>query len=399
VFSICSIRIPLLDLDSVASSIAYSCILADKNEGPVIALLQTQRADLSLRPENMYALQLAGLRNDCRELLCINDLPNLKPFPSNKFALVDHNRILPQFTVENSSRVVAVIDHHADEGLYKDYANPRAVIPSGSCASLVAQLHPDLKLPAELATLLLCAILIDTNGLIVGGKATQIDREAAANLIPRSTLARILPATFASLSERSELHKIPLIRQLADDLSTKKATLTELGTLDLLRRDYKEYMFTLPSGFIVKAGLSTVPRGLEACEDISRWSRRWMESKGLNVFGVLTTFGVDKAGKWKHCREMLWLVRAGKDVPEVSDLGFRACQEGEPERLDANELASRLWAGLEQSKELKLETHDRFNTDHDNWMRAYNQRNSNATRKVTAPLLKSILEGSLNSSA
>jgi hypothetical protein len=47
-----------------------------------------------------------------------------------------------------------------------------------------------VSIPPELSTLLLSAILIDTKGLKAGGKAVDVDREAAAYLIPLSHLAR-----------------------------------------------------------------------------------------------------------------------------------------------------------------------------------------------------------------
>jgi hypothetical protein len=46
--------------------------------------------------------------------------------------------------------------------------------------TLVARLSPNLSIPPELSTLLLSAILIDTHGLKLGGKALDVDREAAA---------------------------------------------------------------------------------------------------------------------------------------------------------------------------------------------------------------------------
>ena len=44
-------------------------------------------------------------------------------------------------------------------------------------------------MPGELATVLLCAILIDTGGLKPKGKALAVDYVAAYHLLPRSSLA------------------------------------------------------------------------------------------------------------------------------------------------------------------------------------------------------------------
>jgi exopolyphosphatase len=104
------------------------------------------------------------------------------PSQVSQVALVDHNVLRTTYT-SPSTNVVAVIDHHEDEGQYKDTANSRIVEPAGSCSSLVVrsyQSFSNLFIPPELSTLSLSAILIDTHGLKMGGKALDVDREAAA---------------------------------------------------------------------------------------------------------------------------------------------------------------------------------------------------------------------------
>ena len=97
---------------------------------PAVALTQTPRAELHLRAENLHALALAQLDPDT-DILCIDDVlisSAEAPFPSSSFALVDHNRLHTRFSRANpSARVVAVVDHHADEGLYRDSADPRLI--------------------------------------------------------------------------------------------------------------------------------------------------------------------------------------------------------------------------------------------------------------------------------
>lgn len=393
------------DLDSIASSIGYSWIETENHKRPTIALIQTKRMDLNLRPENLYALSLAGLKTGYEEVLCIDDLPKQKPFPSNTFVLVDHNRIAPAFTADNpAAHVVGVIDHHEDEGLYQD-VSPRIISPSGSCTSLVVNSNRDHQLPTELATLLLTAIFIDTGGLKVGGKATREDRAAAVFLIPQSTLANSIdPTVLAPLAENPALEstilqEIPSIRDLSVELSAKKENLTHLGTLDLLRRDYKEYTFTLSSGVAIRAGLSTVLRNLGSCDDLWNWSRKWMAHRGLTIHGTLTSFRdeskINRLGKPKHRREMAWVVGESTERLKLDGLPDDEDSDGwvVPKGLDVDDLASRLWAGLESSEVLQLKEHKKFKADEgDGRTRVYEQGNTNATRKETAPLLKSVLE-------
>ena len=334
---------------------------------------------MRLRAENLHALELAHLNADA-DILCIDDIPHTAEsgFPSSSFALVDHNRLNPRFSHSNpDARVVAVVDHHEDEGLYHDTANPRLiVVPTGSCASLVTQLfqdHPEgsNSLPPELATLLLCSILIDTSGLKPGGKAEAADRRAARFLIPRaaahgqqcdSTAPPDAALSTASISLSSmdtgaeggrtgiglaigalnekEPHETPGIQELHATLQEKKASVAHLGTLDLLKRDYKEYTMTpaqSPERQIL-VGLSSVPVGfagwLPRHADFWSETEKFMVDRGLTVLGILTSFRdmekPGKSGKGKHRREQMYVVRGDEDL--ATEL-FDALEEAEELRL------------------------------------------------------------------
>ncbi|KAJ6591121.1 exopolyphosphatase [Mycena vulgaris] len=387
------------DLDSIASSIAYAWIQSEIQKRPSIPLIQITRDDFNLRAENLYALRLAGINDPARQLLSITEIEDVKPFPSSTFALVDHNRLGGSFSADNpNTNVVAVIDHHEDEGLYTD-SDPRKVAPAGSCSSHVANLYPkDADMPKELATLLLSAILVDTGGLRAGGKALQADHDAASYLIPLSTLAdSISPSTLSVISKGSPPNPqfcsdIPDVKHLSDDLAFKKSDVSHLGAWDLLRRDYKEYTYTLqwhPSSPSIKAGLATVPVKLKSWGSggkLEREAQRWMEHQGLSVLGVLTSFRdankLGKSGKGKHRREMAWFVR------------------DDSQTFQLEEVAARLWKGLEANDEIQVTKHKKMSLGNSAnipptvRVMVYKQGNANATRKTTAPLLKNILESS-----
>jgi exopolyphosphatase len=238
------------------------------------------------------------------------------------------------------------------------------------------------EVPPDLATLLLAAIVIDTNGLKMGGTATKVDRDAASFLLPQTM--RSIPTLLSQdhTVEADKIHESAIIQDLAADLKTKKESVDGLSTLDLLRRDYKEETI---GSTTIKLGISSVPRRLESCDDLWTWSKRWMAHRGLAVFGVLTSFRdegkVNKSGKPKHKREQAWLVF---DKSEMSD-------EREEGEVDWDDIASRLWKGLEGSKELELKKHGMRIADEGKRVKVYQQGNVDATRKVTAPLVKSIL--------
>ncbi|KAJ8515151.1 hypothetical protein ONZ45_g7391 [Pleurotus djamor] len=401
------------DLDSIASSIAFAWYYSAVNKKQTVPLIQIQNDDFKLREENVYALSLAGIKDPVETLVTSSDIESFIVFPSHKFALVDHNRLGNRFSEGNSNaEVVAVIDHHEDEGLYKD-ANPRWINPAGSCASLVALTirnatevvnasspadetdirepsEPTPKIPAELATLLLCAILIDTGGLKRGGKATDFDYEAATYLIPNSTLKDNVPE--GDLGDK--LPDSPAVKELTGTLDAKKSDVSHLTALDLLRRDYKESEYQLgwaPNQPSIKVGLSTVPVGLKEWATKGKLleaSQEWMKKRDLTALGVLTSYRDDKkfgrSGKGKHRRGQVWVLRQGTE-------------EG---AIDIDLVADRLFAGLKESKELKLKKDKKFELvpkkeklpKEMRW-KGYKQGNVDASRKVTAPLVKSILEG------
>jgi exopolyphosphatase len=345
------------DLDSLASAIALAWFLAPTQRA--VPLYQAARADLHLRPENLYALELAGLGDAQEALLCASDVP--APLPSTRFALVDHNALTAPFASANAT-IVAIVDHHVDEEKHPD-ASPRLItVPTGSCASLVASLFPDpATLPPSLSSLILSAIVIDTQGLKTGGKAEAADHAAAAALAPLSGLE---PAGFGGDNGLAALNAA---------LQTKKNDVSTLSTRDLLRRDYKEYLYAGGE----RIGLASVPVSLHVCaannSAFAQATSGWAVERKLDALGVLTSFRdpdhLNKKGNAKHRREQLWLAQP--------------------------ELAGRLFEGLEANVELDLRetTLDGTGAFGEGWKtRAYKQKNADATRKVTAPVVKAIIE-------
>lgn len=374
----------------MASAIALAWCMSTVDKVNAISLIQTPRADLHLREENLYALSLAGIDTKEPQFLCVDDVPTSTPFPSRNFALVDHNRLAPQFTLENpEAKVVSVIDHHEDEGLYKETASPRTItVPTGSATSLVALYLREKSadgVPPELATLLLCGILIDTDGLKPGGKAEKKDREAAPFLVPRS----LLPPAI----EEKDLPDDPRINDLTSSLDAKKGDVSHLDTRDLLRRDYKEYTM-IPSWAkdkTVLVGLASVPVGLKAWltrdDGFFTATDKWMSDRGLSALGILTSFHdekkLNKQGKPKHKREQIWVVRKGenelKDLNKTLFKGIKKSKELKPnEKSFKWDYGVRKGAGFDKTVKAKV----------------YRQGVVRANRKVTAPVVKNIIEGS-----
>jgi exopolyphosphatase len=403
------------DLDTFASSIAYAYYLSTYKNIQSVPLVQMDHFDLRLRTENTYALSLAGITDPVSQLLFLSDLSpsasDTTTFSSNKFALVDHNRLDPRY--ESPSAVVtAIIDHHADEGQHLS-ADPRIIEEAGSCSSFVTDYifssmpsnttmgqdknRTRFEAPTELVMLLACAILIDTNGLKPKGKAQMVDYSAAYHLLPRSSLAAevngLLPRSLTrgdlTIEQQEQVHNIPALQQLTSTLSMKKIDLSHLNAYDIIRRDFKEYAYEIPSPLSsamegeklnIKGGLSTVPLPLEGDWTVDSKlldsALDWMDRRNLSILGILTTFHAKKHGD-KHKREEAWIIR-----PESSKL--------------LTFLANKLFEGLEAS-ELRLKEHNTFQIDvgnrEDVRVKIYKQKNVDVTRKGVAPLLVRILEG------
>jgi len=208
------------DLDSMASSVAYGYLRTQQNpELTVLPVMMIPRADFYLRPEVVYLFHEAGI---CLADVVFSDEVDFDGLLLQAdLVLVDHNKLGADLR-KYGHKVTAVLDHHKDEGLYTTAA-PRIVRTIGSTATLVAMEFSKLgvRIGQDMATLLGGTILLDTVNLSsVAGRATDADREVAAQILPLSPI----PA-----------------QELFEKLQCGKFAVQGFSTNDLLRKDYKEY--------------------------------------------------------------------------------------------------------------------------------------------------------------
>ncbi|GAA5985336.1 hypothetical protein JCM11641_006370 [Rhodosporidiobolus odoratus] len=258
------------DLDSLVSAVALAYMYEHLDPPQkAVALLQTEQDALDLRPENALALHYALMSTRHRDLLTIDELP-IKPVDMGHrikgIALVDHNVPRSEW---DSAKILAIIDHHEDQGLANGTANPRIIEKSGSCSSLVTrylldELHEGSKLtakdtvdamthgplPKELVELLLRTIAIDSDGL--SKKSRQpVDKESAERLLPRSSF------------KHRQLKEV--MRIFDKDLSASRKALDGLDLRSLLRRDWKgDSIPTKSSKYpTIALGFASAPVSLE----------------------------------------------------------------------------------------------------------------------------------------
>ncbi|PWN41413.1 hypothetical protein IE81DRAFT_348350 [Ceraceosorus guamensis] len=346
------------DLDSAASAIGLSYLLTQFPEVRsrlglpaslnIAPLVQTAPEDLVLRPENKIALLVAGLQSTSP--LHVTDLKDAAGRsldhsssvfgPSNRvhIGLVDHAALGAEWRSSTGSEadrdVVAVVDHHVDEGAHADAklrilqgpGAPGVNVPTGSCASIVAGLFHDHlsagEVPREVADLLLSAVIIDTDNVRPApeGKASQVDEEAMKTLLPVSSFAdqsrqtqllsvakSNVPAEVQALSH----DQLPVPSAQAKSNSTKeywsllvasKGAVDHLSDRDLLRRDYKESLVSegaFANAAALRFGFSSVPIGL------SRWIGRVNEESASEA--VRTTAWNkwwDALDAWRNERQL-----------------------------------------------------------------------------------------------
>ncbi|WWC92878.1 uncharacterized protein L201_007840 [Kwoniella dendrophila CBS 6074] len=420
------------DLDSIASSISYSylsTVIGSKTVNKKsIPLILTPFNLMKLRPENILALNLASITDLKNTLLYPEEIPisTLDLFNKKgiKFSLVDHNKLLPQFGVNDNS-VESIIDHHEDENQHLEKSvNPRLIInPIGSCSSLVTKYFKpfweefstskEANIPKEISTLLLSSILIDTSGLKPDRKATKIDYESASFLYPKSSLYNNDNSTSlvngnaennANENENSIIEfsqdgsNIPKdLIDLNNYLQNTKNDVSNLNTSELLLRDYKEYILSTSSLKFpsLKIGLSTVPLSLkkwlssQSQNDFKIFKDQidiYMNEKNLDLQGILTSFNNSQN---KHKREFILIVRKSKQGAIQS-------------QIEAQRILLELKNGLEDNTKyneiLNLQKWDKDNKGSvsswevfDKEMQVWKQGNAKSTRKQVAPILRDLI--------
>jgi len=385
-------------LDSIASALGYTYFASlNPSQYRYVPLYQAKRADISLRPENVYAFETSGLNVD-DHIVFLDDLPpaTLSTLAAERdlhFALVDHNKLGASYGDKDDS-VIAVIDHHQDEGQHKN-ADPRTIqVPTGSGASLVTDYFVSkLKLkevPSSLADILLAAILVDTGALKQApkGKAVEADMRAANFLASCSTLST--SSAISTQSQGDEVELKDLVKDRFKALTSKKFDLSNLGSRDLLRRDYKEYESDVKH---IRYGLSTVPLALKdwlAREEVGHsWDTllekcdAWGKERDLAIVGVLTSYiggggrGAKKADKGEKGRELVFLLRGDEGTVQSLRKLFDSVEQDEVLKVGPLEL------GKPDFKDEKW--NERVVT--------YQQRNADATRKQVAPAMKKAIQG------
>jgi exopolyphosphatase len=392
-----------------------------------------RRADLALRPEFAAVLRDADVGGE--DVFTLEDvLPKSQPRHNDddddaanagegegirpedtRWLLVDHNAMTGSLAAPFASRVVGCVDHHADEGVVPRDAEMRVIEKSGSCASLVLERCAEVwdalstpvshhhyqdgskeaaKIDAQIARLALGPILIDTSNLEDRNKTTAHDERAVA-------LAEAKIRAYAEWGGDGDGEGKGYDRNaFFGKLSALKEDLSDMSFRDIFRKDYKEWSVGDNRRRKLGLGTSSVPQGLgylveekaggnvaRFVEELGNWGvekdddrraenaedkeEEGKRKRNMDLVVVLTTFkDQDEGGKF--CRELLVWAR--------TEAGVKAAKRFEEKKKGDLKLGS--WGGG------KLD----FDSDGNEWRRAWTQGAVEFSRKQVAPMLRDALK-------
>ncbi|KAL1922310.1 uncharacterized protein VTP21DRAFT_9849 [Calcarisporiella thermophila] len=353
------------DLDSMISSLGFAylssrfpdCSCSAISEALYIPVVSIPRADVLLRPECVHVLQ--------PYLQSLFTLDDLGLIPSNPYTvLLDHNR---DNNIING-RVVGILDHHVDEGLYLD-VSLRRIEMVGSCVTLVVlqflerwKMQMDNEWSKELAKLMLAPLLVDTVNLEPKfGRATSLDQQAADFL-------------FSILLGSAPMEEKKLVAiDTYSDLQKARLKVDHLSTWDLLRKDYKQWD-------VEGVGISSVSWDLTAwtlrdgCESVVTSIESYAFSRHLRLYLAMTA--CEKDGVFQ--RELVVF-------PIESEM------DGVLERLEEKaelDLTSEGYEELNQAAQQVM-------TGKTGRMKFYRQRNIKTSRKQLWPLVQSLIQSGI----
>jgi len=270
------------DLDSQVTAMAYGSYLDQINGAEnnplisVVPVINFPRKLLLLRQDAVYLYQNCAIDVDSLVFIDEIQLTEISKVPSfMRMVLVDHNRLADQQGTLGDL-IHTIIDHHANENLYKPTYSVITVV--GSCCSLVTlemNANKAVKIHAPLDVFLASVILLDTSNMSVEGKKVT-DTDTRAYDILNQTNKWTLDYQTAHHKKLADLRKD--ISMLTSDL--------------LLWKDTKFDRMPVPNGQIIPYAVITAPIDM----------RDWFKNDP-NVLSVLSNFCSDN--------EMMFIVVGG----------------------------------------------------------------------------------------
>ncbi len=368
-------RFSLLDLDSIISSIVFAYLqsihwthnpsdISKKYQSRILPIINIPKNDLPLRRDVEFVFSKANISSE--NLIFIDDLSKIV---KNNFKfdliLVDHNN--PTGLLSKSfNEIIGIIDHHVDEGLFIDSINrnfgPRIIEKSGSCSSLIVKywVNEFNKISANvdiefknISELILSPLIIDTSCL--KHRVEESDTKAY------NILKKIVPNQFN-------------IEKYFDDLQNAKTDIKGMKSIDILRKDYKEWNITTnKSKNELRIGISSIVKLFDWIYNEHKTFDESVLKLGNDLNLDLFLIMASDAPRGKFQRQIKYFAISKKGTEALNHLVNGSKQELELESIT-----------LPENIEVKaLNGHPS--------PLLFQQKNTKASRKLVAPLTQNIL--------
>ena len=377
------------DADSVISAIALSYIetyapvpVTLTRKSPIVSI--SKQEFRQLRPEINLLLELAGLLDPAKDLLFVSSSAFKTESREVHVTLVDHNVIEGELQDRNW-KVVEIIDHHEDQGLYPD-SDPRVIAYEegnalvASACTLVAERMVRLwepPYPTSIALLLMGVILLDSVNLSEkAGKVTQRDIDAVHNLLNKvdwQTLPKSTQYAIGINDDKKGAQEHPdtnLFFNVLQDAKYSTDFWNSMSVRDALRYDYKDFDY--------KKGVFGISTILMPMDDFLHKQKlipsmlRFMQDYNIGLLGIMFAYEDND-----HLRRELMI-----------------CSDGHPS-IKLSQLEHKLMGSSLNLEEMPgFDAFLGFDATGLN-ARFYNQQNIAASRKQIGPLLQTCLNGIL----
>lgn len=356
------------DMDSVMCALSYSYLYHAKNpnEPLYLPLINVSRNELHLRKDIVTLLNAHSINASL--LFFVEDIEALAEGETSfEIALVDHcniqGEILQQLLDKGRLKVTAIIDHHADEGVFQD-ASPRIIRGSGSCLSLVFKYWSEqLEVSDDIKLILIAPLLLDTSNMRQKVEQPDIDAfEAYKSLLRLNVFA----TSAVSLGSFNTLY---------DELKRAKKDYSLFLFAEILKKDYKEFRFESSKGKSYRVGFSSIGKSMSwvfkkyDSSEVSKTLSKMHEE--LKLDAVIITTSYTQKGTDIYTRE-LCIATTSDELKEISS---------HAKSLDLNQAIYKVSEFADSLKEVNELIS----------LQVFNQGNTAASRKQVVPLVKDVV--------
>lgn len=367
------------DMDSVVSAISYAYFYNQKNpsEQPYLPLVNITRDELRLRRDIVLLLQSHSISK--YDLFFLDDVHELTASPKShlEIVLVDHcglqGELLNKLYEADRLKVAAIIDHHADEGVFTD-ASPRIIHSNGSCSALVFNYwNKELAgiKDTEIVLMLLGPLLIDTSNMtqkVEEGDIEAFDHYKA--LLLNGPVALQTAAATSGDTPQEEFYMT---------LKAAKKDLDGFLFFDILRKDYKQFKFSSHSGDAVTLGFSSLGKSMAwilkkfSTSEVIETLDKMVKTFRLDVVVITTSYTQKESGQYTR---------------EFCYHSTKKTLEGLENYVESLKLDSNIYKKKAVEKAVEK-------IQQDSSFHVYNQVNIHASRKQVVPAVKEAVETKL----